>query len=253
MHDINAAVRARAPRHRSSSSARCSRPTASSPNDRKQGYYRFLFSKPRGAVALLRAGVPRALGGLRAGARRCSRSCTARSCGPMLTSRCSRRCALMYLCYAGIAFAALRRGALGLALARGVDRRRALRVAALRRLHIARRRLLLPASPAPPHERGLRRRRRAAAPLTVASSLWFAGYGAACYLAALVVLRRSPARRSASSPSPAAITDAASSACPSDLDVALDPATVHRTVLPNGLTVLVRRDTSARWWRSSPT
>ena len=25
----------------------------------------------------------------------------------------------------------------------------------------------------------------------------------------------------------------------------LDPATVHRTVLPNGLTVLVRRDTSA--------
>ncbi len=31
----------------------------------------------------------------------------------------------------------------------------------------------------------------------------------------------------------------------SDLDVALDPATVHRTVLPNGLTVLVREDHSA--------
>ncbi|MEP6618490.1 MAG: pitrilysin family protein [bacterium] len=32
---------------------------------------------------------------------------------------------------------------------------------------------------------------------------------------------------------------------PSDLAVALDPATVRRTVLPNGLTVLVRRDPSA--------
>ena len=32
---------------------------------------------------------------------------------------------------------------------------------------------------------------------------------------------------------------------PSDLDIALDPATVRRTVLPNGLTVLIRRDTSA--------
>ncbi len=32
---------------------------------------------------------------------------------------------------------------------------------------------------------------------------------------------------------------------PSDLDIALDPATVRRTVLPNGLTVIVRRDTSA--------
>ena len=31
----------------------------------------------------------------------------------------------------------------------------------------------------------------------------------------------------------------------SDLTIALDPATVHRTVLANGLTVLVRRDTSA--------
>ncbi|MEP6989609.1 MAG: pitrilysin family protein [bacterium] len=31
----------------------------------------------------------------------------------------------------------------------------------------------------------------------------------------------------------------------SDLSIALDPSTVHRTVLPNGLTVLVRRDTSA--------
>ena len=31
----------------------------------------------------------------------------------------------------------------------------------------------------------------------------------------------------------------------SDLTIALDPATVHRTVLPNGLTVLVRRDASA--------
>ncbi|CAN5130720.1 pitrilysin family protein [soil metagenome] len=32
---------------------------------------------------------------------------------------------------------------------------------------------------------------------------------------------------------------------PSDLDIALDPATVRRTVLPNGLTVLIRRDESA--------
>ena len=32
---------------------------------------------------------------------------------------------------------------------------------------------------------------------------------------------------------------------PTDLDIALDPATVRRTVLPNGLTVLIRRDTSA--------
>ena len=32
---------------------------------------------------------------------------------------------------------------------------------------------------------------------------------------------------------------------PSDLDIALDPATVRRTVLPNGLTVLTRHDTSA--------
>jgi zinc protease len=31
----------------------------------------------------------------------------------------------------------------------------------------------------------------------------------------------------------------------SDLTLALDPSTVHRTVLPNGLTVLVRRDSSA--------
>ena len=31
----------------------------------------------------------------------------------------------------------------------------------------------------------------------------------------------------------------------SDLAIALDPATVRRTVLPNGLTVLVRRDASA--------
>ena len=31
----------------------------------------------------------------------------------------------------------------------------------------------------------------------------------------------------------------------SDLTIALDPATVRRTVLPNGLTVLVRRDASA--------
>src|SRR5665811_687547 len=31
----------------------------------------------------------------------------------------------------------------------------------------------------------------------------------------------------------------------SDLALALDPATVRRTVLPNGLTVLVRRDASA--------
>ena len=31
----------------------------------------------------------------------------------------------------------------------------------------------------------------------------------------------------------------------SDLAVALDPATIHRTVLPNGLTVLVREDRSA--------
>src|SRR6195952_4742376 len=31
----------------------------------------------------------------------------------------------------------------------------------------------------------------------------------------------------------------------SDLSIAVDPATVRRTVLPNGLTVLVRRDRSA--------
>ena len=31
----------------------------------------------------------------------------------------------------------------------------------------------------------------------------------------------------------------------SDLTVALDPATVRRTVLPNGLTVLIRRDAAA--------
>ena len=32
---------------------------------------------------------------------------------------------------------------------------------------------------------------------------------------------------------------------PSDLDVALNPATVRHTILANGLTVLVRRDSSA--------
>ena len=31
----------------------------------------------------------------------------------------------------------------------------------------------------------------------------------------------------------------------SDLAIALDPATVRRTILPNGLTLLVRRDASA--------
>ena len=210
-------------------------------NDRKLGFYRFLFAKPVAPPALLRAGVRRSLGGLR---RRDDAARTASTAFP--DRRCCRATliiviALMFLCYAGIAFllsAAARWDWLSL-VAVSVASTFCGASSARRRNPLAKLLYLLP----PLHRatRSMRGDRRAGVRRGALLVLPWAPDRVARRL------RRRPASSLASSfcatgASPSSNLDRMTV---SDLSVALDPATVRRTTLANGLRVLVRRDRSA--------